>query len=625
MSLSLLPQDAAIAAGLSSSLSPVKASQACLSCRKQKRKCDKLLPACGLCGRMGRQCDYTTDVNTAAQPAPTAEDLAALQLRLMELENRLNRDKDQASPDSSSINPSSGGGGGGSSRPSVNTTRGSLWLPAGSSNGIGSNNSFGMMRFPSAIFLDIDCFRWAGMPIPKPNVDIPTEVYEILSRGDTVQESIAEYFRSIHTWFPIVSRKRMSLGIPLWDGGPDLAMLFMAMKLVTTQPVEGIASADCPLYTASKRFLSLLESAGTVSLLYLQGLILVTLYEFGHGIYPAAWMSVAACSRYADVIGIPSFRDSSAILGSCTTWTEAEERRRVWWGVYILDRAISLGNKKRFSAPDPMESTILPTDDTAWDEGDMTRALQQPVSTPFTSPQAPFARLCQSALLISRVTRHCTSSIRNHLSGNKHPFNLSDVTALLNDVTSFIALLDTQLSHSHDHIFFGLLAPRCLTFSALVMLLDIYSCPENLRDGPAAGAGSGPGQCGGGDYDMLLADGHFGGKSADELTMQVTAVNGLKEASLRIRDLSIDLLDAVVLPAEQKRTSPLCLDSLYCAMATLHWLWKEAGDPDIQSALEDVKRCLSRLAMRWRLAREYLGLEQHHDNTTAMTWRAAHG
>ncbi len=111
----------------------------------------------------------------------------------------------------------------------------------------------------------------------------------------------------------------MTIGLPLWDAGPDLAMLFLAMKLVTTMPNEGVRPADSPLYTASKRFIALLEASGAVSLQYLQAMLLVAIYEMGHAIYPAAWMTVGACARYADMIGIPSFRESCAVLGTCVS------------------------------------------------------------------------------------------------------------------------------------------------------------------------------------------------------------------------------------------------------------------------------------------------------------------
>jgi Fungal Zn(2)-Cys(6) binuclear cluster domain len=62
-----------------------KANQACLSCRKQKRKCNKALPACALCARMNRHCDYSE-----ATPSPTHEDFHVLRMKLLELESRLN-------------------------------------------------------------------------------------------------------------------------------------------------------------------------------------------------------------------------------------------------------------------------------------------------------------------------------------------------------------------------------------------------------------------------------------------------------------------------------------------------------------------------------------------------------
>jgi hypothetical protein len=62
-----------------------KAPQACMSCRKQKRKCSKTLPACDLCQRMNRHCDYSN-----AAPPPSSDDFNALRQKLMELESRLN-------------------------------------------------------------------------------------------------------------------------------------------------------------------------------------------------------------------------------------------------------------------------------------------------------------------------------------------------------------------------------------------------------------------------------------------------------------------------------------------------------------------------------------------------------
>lgn len=114
----------------------------------------------------------------------------------------------------------------------------------------------------------------------------------------------------------------MNLGLSLAGGGPDLALLFLAMKLITTTPSpELVSAADLPLYRTSKQFAASLEAAGTVSLLYLQAVVLIALYEYGHAVYPVAWMSVGNCVRYAAMLGLPSYGEAASVLGNCVRFT----------------------------------------------------------------------------------------------------------------------------------------------------------------------------------------------------------------------------------------------------------------------------------------------------------------
>ncbi|KAM7202393.1 hypothetical protein V8F33_002801 [Rhypophila sp. PSN 637] len=644
MPLSLLPSDGygRMDVFMTASGSVSKAAQACISCRKQKRKCDKTLPMCALCARMGRQCDYT---DTPA--APTADDLAVLQARLADLEKRL------SAANANANNGHSPGTGTGSS-PDVNME---LSPPASTSTiappsetdhsttGSGSTriNSWvggplwtapqGASNFPSAIFLDIDCFKWAGMHISKPNVHVPAEVFAILTNTPTtIQDATASYFDSIHPWFPIISKKRMSIGTSLQEGGPDIAMLFLAMKLVAfpSHHATGIPPAQDPLYMASKRFLSLLEASGCLSLAHLQAKILVTIYELGHAIYPSAWMSIGSCARYMDIIGLPSFKESSTFLGSVTTWTEMEERRRCWWAVYILDRILCLGNKKRFALPEePDDHFLLPVDDDAWDNGDPARSLQMGVQTALEQPQAPFARLAQGAILISNILTHCRDRITMFRKGQVDSSDpdqaIGRVQSLLDTINTYTEITSSELqsaSAAHNsnsgsspdssssqnpakYSYFARLTPRCLATSAAILLYDAYACPENLCDGPSP-----------------LGSDSFPPKQPSQLQMQVTAVNGLRTSSLAMRELSLEMLDNVMLPSEQQKISPLCLDSLYCAVASLHWLFKEGGEKGIGEALGDVRTCMGRLGMRWSLGRVYGDVMGFHDVTVSMALRS---
>lgn len=122
-----------------------RAEQTCAACKKLKRKCDKLLPQCALCQRTGRRCDYST-----MSPTPTAGDLTVLRGRLADLEQRL-----AAVPQTSQQIQSSSSSG--------TTFR----------NDGGGDQSNGLREFPSALFLDIDCYKWTRMRMPLPSTEIP--------------------------------------------------------------------------------------------------------------------------------------------------------------------------------------------------------------------------------------------------------------------------------------------------------------------------------------------------------------------------------------------------------------------------------------------------------------------
>ena len=124
-----------------------KANQACLSCRKQKRKCNKALPACALCARMSRHCDYSD-----ATPPPTSEDFHKLRMQVIELEMKLNGGNGITSPPTSFTTPSAGNLGAEpheSHVPNYTSLHDGLWH--------GVQN-----RFPAIAFLDSDSFKYGG-------------------------------------------------------------------------------------------------------------------------------------------------------------------------------------------------------------------------------------------------------------------------------------------------------------------------------------------------------------------------------------------------------------------------------------------------------------------------------
>lgn len=279
-------------------LEPPKAPQACLSCRKQKRKCNKALPACALCERMSRHCDYSE-----AAPAPTSEDFNALRQKLIELEGRLNLNGGNLHHSPPYSNPT----------PSTQITQEEANVNAFVQEEVYQSPA---NRFPAIAFLDSEAFKYGGINVPKSQVQIPVDVLTMLGDANAIQAVVTEYFATIHTWFPIVSKKRMTQNMinPLWEAGSDLALLFLCMKLNVTRLAEG-ESSQSPIYYSAKKFIALAEASGMASLMVLQAMLLITLYEFGQAIYPAAYMTSGACVRYGLLLGINGHPEAAQLLG----------------------------------------------------------------------------------------------------------------------------------------------------------------------------------------------------------------------------------------------------------------------------------------------------------------------
>ena len=152
-----------------------------------------------------------------------------------------------------------------------------------------------------------------------------------------------QYFATVYSWMPFVSKPRVNreLGTLDRDLPPDLAILVYCMKLLMWWPPDHDqvtqVNARTAAYATAKSTLRAAEDAGFLTLTMLQARILVSLYEVGHSIFPAAYLSAGACGRHGTLLGIDTL---DAMSQACLVGEEArmEEQRRTWWAVLILDR-----------------------------------------------------------------------------------------------------------------------------------------------------------------------------------------------------------------------------------------------------------------------------------------------
>ncbi|PNP76103.1 hypothetical protein FNYG_10661 [Fusarium nygamai] len=567
-----------------------RSEQACKTCKKQKRRCDKALPECSLCKRTQRLCQY----GIAADFQPTASDWSLMQARLSELENRLANSP--RATEQRVLTPTSGslleeGSTYGAFCDFIDTNSIGPNSVNSSSQPIGFTPAYSTVecppvtKFPASLFLDIDCYVWSHARLPVLTGNIPAPVLTLLSQGNVVLDVSQNYFATVHKWLPMISKKRMDMGLPVQNAGPDLAMLFLGMKLVTTPAID---ITDSTLYDTAKSFLASLESNGVISLLCLQAMILIALYEYSHAIYPAAWMTIGSCARYADILGLTPGDYSP--LGQVTTWTEAEERRRVWWSIYIIDKLVSLGSRKRCLLPDVQPQCKLPVDDGAWDRGEVNVAVSHSTSISYPIQQSAFARLCQASMYLGRAISYARDNSAMTSS------RIDEIMSLAGELSAFATVVKNESGTLSPERSFTLLSPQCVARSALFIALDRFTCPEKISAEP--GYAESPGD-----------------KTQNEIELQRQSMRIIEQASEQLHTLGMELLPAFRSEgiSSMSKVSPFILDSIYASAATFHWLLGEGGNEVYRTATSDLDMLLETMSSRWRLGSTYREILKIHD------------
>jgi hypothetical protein len=163
----------------------------------------------------------------------------------------------------------------------------------------------------------------------------------IRADGHYVEDVVTRYFNGVHTWVPIVSRKRFVDRFRFQGSAPsaDFSILLLVMRLIAQFPSPD-ADVDQEreiLYLATKTLFTQVQAFVPTSLALVQSGILLSRYEQAHGMIDAAYITCGTASRMAFSIGIQNARCSEALQGS-DGWFDEEEALSTWWGLVICDR-----------------------------------------------------------------------------------------------------------------------------------------------------------------------------------------------------------------------------------------------------------------------------------------------
>jgi hypothetical protein len=155
------------------------------------------------------------------------------------------------------------------------------------------------------------------------------------STGGSIEKMLAEYLRTIGSWLPMISRKKLYHSLShIWSTPrTDFALLLLSIYLVLQPPFHPCetSATRSPIYYKTKQLFELLQSAEILSIEIVQSALLITVYEYGHGYFQSAFLSVGVCARMVQALGWHRKREScdKSVL---------EEERRVWWAIRVFER-----------------------------------------------------------------------------------------------------------------------------------------------------------------------------------------------------------------------------------------------------------------------------------------------
>ncbi|KAL3432908.1 fungal-specific transcription factor domain-containing protein [Aspergillus tetrazonus] len=338
--------------------------QACASCRRRKTKCSGERPVCFHCRRSRKRCVYepysmTIGDSSAVPPPPApAHDNSAILERINMLESRLAELSDRAVPQS-------------------------LTSPA--------EIRISLTSSPPLRFSDERC------TVPPSSV---------------LQSVIQTFFDHIHNRpYSYIQeaafRRKHEMGLV-----PNcllFAVLASAVRFSTHEYYEGRKQEATEVYSKGSWMSVLTEHltvADNLSVEVVQAVDLLAIVDYTAGHVSSAWLKVGVAARISQDLRL--MMDPSDAL----SFPEQEERRRVFWSGYLLDRLISCGKSRPLCIHDEDCHVRLPCDEETLQAGQVqkTHTLHELLSwdskIDHDQPPSSFGLVILMASIFGRCTRY---------------------------------------------------------------------------------------------------------------------------------------------------------------------------------------------------------------------------
>ncbi|PVH84039.1 hypothetical protein DL98DRAFT_585060 [Cadophora sp. DSE1049] len=398
-----------------------------------------------------------------------------------------------------------------------------------------------------------------------------------LAVGDVseVRLMATKFFNSIQLWFPVLAENRFYERLPNTFTQPcaKYSLLSLSMALVVSIPVENVTRESfSSLYMLVKSSIAIVEAANIHSLEVVQSRLLMCLFEVGHAIEPAAFISLGTTARAGVAIGLNRKSDIAGWTGK-ESYPMTEVGLRVWWGIVMIDRY-------DFSRPHPPATAkIMPQDGTLLsveiglvqhkildrqniylETGVSSSNDSLPLSTPSSVRVGPFARQAQVSHVLDILMMHL------HDQQLTQRFDAESADQIAKTLTSFSMLLPEETPQPWPR-YCGAIG---MCYSALMTLYE--SRPKTT-----------------------LSD-EFNRSDAPE---------SLKSAFTRIKIVSAKF-NGNIQQGDCEAISPFPPDGLRKAATIRYRLWSETSDISHLEAADSLLTMIRHFSKRWLNAAKHV-------------------
>lgn len=349
---------------------------ACQSCRKRKSRCSKQQP-CEQCERLQVECTY----DERRRPGFKSGVIEALSNRLANLEQMF---LGQAFLLQTAL----------AARPGVDPAAGAAENSQGS---LLAQADHLKQRYLQAAAQPGAAQDTMCPPPQKPAVDAgsasDSATNVLLPSDDVVDGLVAFYFENVHRWIPILHIRRFhaKLAIPKERSKVHIILLAITSLCLRFRRPSGLCEEASQVMSNRYRHAVILRSMECFSVESLQALVILAFDIVGSGRGPSTWSIIGSMARTVEHLRLntePALevttsneRDDYLIrrmtfLKRAGTWVEEEERRRLFWSVFMIDRFCSVATGWNKSMPGADVRRRLPCEGSIWER-------EIPVKTPF--------------------------------------------------------------------------------------------------------------------------------------------------------------------------------------------------------------------------------------------------